>query len=88
MRDEKQKRELELIGERFKFAYPETYALIEREFNCDSAYLVATQLEEYFPVTFQQMREETEDEFEGWVEQYEASLDPPMDEFDYLRPQI
>jgi hypothetical protein len=86
--DEKQRRELELIGERFKFAYPETYALIKREFNCNFAYLVAVQLEEYFPVTFEQMRDETECELEKWTEQYEASLDPPMDEFDYLRPQI
>ena len=86
--DELEVKRLELIGERFGFAYPETYALIAREFNCDSAYLVAIQLNEYFSETFRQMEEETMDEYEEWVKQREEILDPFLDKFHYHQPQI
>ncbi len=88
MKNELETKRLEMIGERFKYSYPETYALIQREFNCDSSYLVAVQLAEYFTQSFEQMREETQDEYEDWLCEQEAMLDPPMDNFDYLRREI
>lgn len=89
MKNELEVKRLELIGERFKYSYPETYALIDREFNCDgSDYMVAIQLSEYFTQSFEQMREETQDEYEDWLCEQEAMLDPPMDKFDYLRREI
>lgn len=88
MKDELEKKRLELIGERFGYAYPEAYALIAREFRADSAWLVAIQLCEYFPLAYQQMEAEAQQEYEDWISEFEASLDPPMDKFDYLRPEV
>lgn len=88
MKDESEVKRLELIGERFGYAYPETYALIAREFRANSSYLVAIQLDEYFPETFRQMEEETRDEYEEWVKNCEESLDPFLDKFHYHQPQI
>ena len=88
MKNELETKRLEMIGERFRFAYPETYALIAREFRADSAYLVAIQLCEYFPLAYQQMEAETGQEYEDWISEFESSLDPPLDRFHYHQPQI
>lgn len=87
VRDEAEDKRIEMIGLKFREQYPESYALFEQEFQVDSPYLVALEVSEYLPDTYERLKKEIKDDFDEWKEQLDAESFA-MTEGDYLRREI
>lgn len=83
--DYRVEKELELIGSLVKERYPNAAFLLEKEWDAKDERGLACAMDDLFPETFKELKAEVQDDLIDWCEQYELTLDPPMDKHDYLR---
>jgi hypothetical protein len=86
---EKEYKKMEMVGKKFREEAGETTMLLEldRGFTKNNIKL-ANELADCMPVIYARFEKMIEEDYQDWLEQYEASADPPMDKFHYLRPQL